>query len=350
MTPLPPTTLPFVRLRLLSSLRWRHLTDTQWCIDALHKEGPCDSPVRLQPSLVTPRSENTDRCIPMSDWPVRTALSSSERTSYHLLSFTYIYILSHDSTGLYDIVWHCILYPVTTSCSLPNETKVETVVPWKDVGFRCKCSNRAPKPLSEERRAAIACRDFRPRRRDEVGCSRMQSDEAWSGFGMFWNVLEHGEIYGEILKFRRAEDPGDRTQTDPQVPRAGSNMFECSTWPTWADEFLLKVNHVNLDTTYQGTVNVACPHDIPTRGRNAKSLLLLRPCLEPGLLGSCWHRVMMGHGNGRHRMTWSILIYIQNPQRATPRCSNTFNLLFRDFCHKTSNNLPKSLICVARDL
>lgn len=55
---------------------------------------------------------------------------------------------------------------------------VETVVPWKDVGFRCKCSNRAPKPLSEERRAAIACRDFRPRRQKRKVSSSL---EAMSG-------------------------------------------------------------------------------------------------------------------------------------------------------------------------
>eukprot|EP00435_Cladocopium_sp_Y103_P038207 s60_g10.t1 len=60
---------------------------------------------------------------------------------------------------------------------------VETVVPWKDVGFRCKCSNRAPKPLSEARRAAIACREFRPRRRDEARQKRKVSSslESMSG-------------------------------------------------------------------------------------------------------------------------------------------------------------------------
>lgn len=52
---------------------------------------------------------------------------------------------------------------------------VETVVPWKDVGFRCKCSNRAPKPLSEARRAAIACREFRPRRQKRKVSSSLES-------------------------------------------------------------------------------------------------------------------------------------------------------------------------------
>lgn len=69
---------------------------------------------------------------------------------------------------------------------------VETVVPWEDVGFRCKCSKRAPKPLSEARRAAIACRDLRPRRRQKrkVSSSLEEMSGTWALESQFIGIAQ----------------------------------------------------------------------------------------------------------------------------------------------------------------
>ena len=67
--------------------------------------------------------------------------------------------------------------------------KVETVVPWTDVGFRCKCSNRSQQPLSEEKRAAIACREFRPRRREGFYGAGVQDGSFNCWVGTFFIVF-----------------------------------------------------------------------------------------------------------------------------------------------------------------
>ena len=50
---------------------------------------------------------------PMHSYVRLTSAHCSQLFRTDFLSFLIIYILSHDSTGLNDIVWHCILYPVT---------------------------------------------------------------------------------------------------------------------------------------------------------------------------------------------------------------------------------------------
>jgi len=73
---------------------------------------------------------------------------------------------SHDeSSGFSKMIGGQDQRTQTDACLGQVDQCVETEVPWKDVCFKCRCSNRPQEQvLSEAGRAAIACRQFRPRR------------------------------------------------------------------------------------------------------------------------------------------------------------------------------------------
>lgn len=127
--------------------------------------------------------------------------------------------------------------------------EVETEVPWKDVCFKCRCSNRPPEQvLSEAGRAAIACRQFRPRRTAQTRIS--YSHLQWSTM-IYYVVLIFSNVF---YVFWCTKKEG---QTPPRV----------QTTLAWVMSARFKASRV-----WQGTSAI-------------EPVLLLNQCLGPGPLG-----------------------------------------------------------------